>query len=63
MSEICESDVDIEEDEISVETAYINVEESLELFDCPPLLKNVKSDRILQLLKGRSAVSQIPLPK
>ena len=33
MNEICESDVDIKKDEISVEMAYNNVEESLELFD------------------------------
>lgn len=56
MNEIYKSDVDMEKDQISVETACNIVEKSLGLFDCSPL-KNVKSDRTL--LTGKRKISNV----
>ena len=56
MTEIYKSDVDMEKDQISVETACNIVEKSLGLFDCSPL-KNVKSDRTL--LTGKRKISNV----
>ena len=56
VNEICESDIDIEKDEISVEMAFNIAEKSLELFDCSPL-KNVKSDRTFQT--GKRKISSV----
>ena len=52
VNEICESDVDMEKDEISVETAFNIVEKSLELFGCSPLT-NVNADRTFQTGKRK----------
>ena len=56
VNENCESDIDIEKDEISVEMAFNIVEKSLELFGCS-LLKNVKSDRAFQT--GKRKISSV----
>ena len=52
VNETCESDIEMEKDEVSIETACNSVEKSLELFDCSPL-KNVKSDGTLQNVKRK----------
>ena len=52
MNDICESDIDMEKDEISFEMACNIVEKSLELFDCLPL-ENVRSGRTLQTGKRK----------
>ena len=56
VNEICESDVDMEKDEISVETAFNIVEKSLELFGCSPLT-NVTSGRTFQT--GKRKISSV----
>ena len=57
VNEICESDVDMEKDEISVETAINIVEKSLELFGCSPLT-NVNADRTFQT--GKRKINSVP---
>ena len=56
VNEICESDIDIEKDEVSVEMAFNIAEKSLELFDCSPL-KNVKSEMTFQT--GKRKISSV----
>ena len=56
VNEIYKSNVDMEKDQISVETACNIVEKSLGLFDCSPL-KNVKLDRTL--LTGKRKISNV----
>ena len=52
VNEICESDIGMEKDKISFETACNITEKCLELLDCSPL-KNVKSNRALQTGKRK----------
>ena len=56
VNEICESDVDMEKDEISIEMVCNIVEKSMELLDCSPL-KNVKSNSTLQT--GKRKISSV----
>ena len=52
MNDICESDIDMEKDEISFGMSCNIVEKSLELFDYLPL-ENVRSGRTLQTGKRK----------